>query len=710
MKTFFKAIGILIVVVVVLVIGAVVALPMLIDPEDVKKEVTAKVKDETGRDLKIVGDVGFTVFPWLGVEMGRVELGNPPGFESPLFAATEKVGIRVKLMPLFERKLEMDTLAIHGLTLNLERNASGKTNWEDLAAHEGKGKAPAAEGRDAPLAAFAIGGLDVRNGTLSWRDAKAGQQFAVRQFSLQTGTLEPGRPVDVKLGFDVESEKPKLTGRVEGGGEILADANTQTVQANGLKLTANLSGDTLPGGKAELEISADVTADGKQQTARIQNLKLSVLDLNVSGNIDAMGGNKGPSFNGTLSVAEFSPRNLMKALGQPAVETADPTVLSRASLNTSLSGTDNSLVLKQLKMVLDDSNLNGDASVKNFAKPAVDFQLALDQIDADRYLPPPKEGSGANAASPAAAASSAGQLPMETLRALDVDGKLSAGKVKIAKLNISDVKAIITARNGVIKLSPVSARLYDGTYAGDIALDARGDQPRISANEKLAGIQAGPLLKDLQGEEKLTGKGDVTVKVTAAGAAADSIKKTLNGNAAFVFRDGAIKGVNIGRMIREARAKLQGKPPPSGDEPAQTDFAELTGTVKFVNGLATNDDLAMKSPLLRVTGAGKADLPSEQIDYRVSTKVVATSQGQGGKELQDLAGVTVPIKVSGTFQQPKYGLDVEALGKALAESKAKELVTEKLGGGAAATEGTSGGAGGDVVEKTKGLIKGIFGN
>lgn len=711
MKAFFKIIGIIALVVVVLVIGAAVALPMLINPEDIKKEVTVKVKEETGRELKIAGDVGFTVFPWLGLEMGRVEFGNPPGFQSPLFAATEKVGIRVKLMPLLDRKLEMDTVVIHGLTLNLERNAKGKTNWEDLAQHDRKAARPSAGGPDASLAAFAIGGLDIRDGTLSWRDAQAGQQYVVRQLSLQTGALSPGKPVDVNLGFDVESDKPKMTGRVEGEGRILADADSQVIEARGLSLTANLVGDTLPGGKADVTLSADAVADGKQQTLKIQNLKLTALDLNLSGNLDAKAGGKSASFQGQLMVSEFNPRALLKALGQSPPDTADAGVLTKASLNTSLSGTENSIALKPMKMKLDDSNLDGEVSVKNFSRPAVGFQMALDQIDADRYLPPPEEGSGAKAASPGAAASSAGQLPMDTLRQLNVDGKLSVGKIKIAKLNISDLKATITASNGVIRLSPISANLYDGTYAGDIALDARKDQPRISANEKLAGIQAGPLLKDLQGEERITGKGDVTVKVNAVGAEADSIKKTLNGNAAFIFRDGALKGVNIGQMIREARAKLQGKAVPSSDEPAQTDFAELSGTMKFVNGLGTNDDLAMKSPLLRITGAGQADLPTEKIDYRVNTKVVATSKGQGGKELQDLAGVTIPIKVSGTFQQPSYGLDVEALGQALAKSKAEELVKEKLGGEAATGSATgSGDTGGNVVDKATGAIKGLFGN
>jgi AsmA protein len=379
-------------------------------------------------------------------------------------------------------------------------------------------------------------------------------------------------------------------------------------------------------------------------------------------------------------------------------------------LQAEISGTQKRVVLKPLSIKLDDSSLKGDMSVENFAKPAVRFQLALDQIDADRYLPPQKQGEATATASPGAAAPAAAQLPMETLRALDVNGKLTAGKVKVAKLNVSDIRATLTAKNGVIRLNPVSAKLYEGAYTGDIRLDAREKQPRLSVNEKLAGVQAGPLLKDLQGEEKLTGKGDITVKVNAVGAEPESIKKTLNGNAAFLFRNGALKGVNIGKMIREARAKLQGKTLPPSNEPEQTDFAELSGTVKFTNGLATNNDLAAKSPLLRITGAGKADPPTEKIDYTVSTKVVGTSQGQGGKELQDLGGLTIPVKVSGTFQEPKYGVDAAALGAALAKSQATGLVEGALGGAGSGTDESTGSAGGDIVEKTKSLFKGLLGN
>ncbi len=708
MKSILKGLGVIVAVAVALVVGVIVIVTLLIDPNDYKDEIAAKVKDQTGRQLKIEGDILLTYFPWLGFQMGSVELGNAPGFQAPVFASTDKVAIRLKLFPLLQRKVVMDTLEIHGLHLNLEKNANGATNWDDLIKGGSEPGQPAAPGKAPQLAAFAIGGLDIQNANISWSDAQAGQEYTVRNFSLETGALNPGKPVKVSVGLDVQSSEPPMSGRIEGAGQLEMNPDTQLFRAIGFNMDAGFQGEEIPGGKMELSLFTDAVVDGKQQSFRVNSLKLNTLgveaDLTLSGQLTA----EGPKFSGTLQVPNFSPRTMLENLGQSEIETADSSVLANASLEAKISGTDNSLTVKPITMKLDDSNLKGEVLVQNFANPAIGFSFSLDQMDADRYLPPPKEGEPAAAGTPGAAAGSAGGLPMETLRSLNVVGKLAAVKFKVAKLNVSDFNASITAKNGLIQVNPVSAKLYEGVYAGNIQLDARGGTPKISLNEKLTGIQAGPLLKDLQGEEKLTGKGDVSIQISAIGTEPDSVKKTLNGTAAFMLLNGAVKGVNIGRMIRESRAKLKGQTLPPGDEPEQTDFAELTGTVTITNGLAKNQDLLAKSPLLRVTGAGQADLPSETIDYRVQAKIVGTSKGQGGKELTELSGVTIPIKVSGTFAQPKYALDAEALGKGLAESKVKEIIQEKIGG--SATQGGTGSSAGDVKEKAKDLLKGILGN
>ncbi len=715
MKFILKALGVIIAVGAALVVGVIVIVTLLIDPNDYKEDIAVKVKDQTGRELKIEGDIHLTYFPWLGFEMGEVELGNAPGFEAPVFASTTKTAIRLKLLPLLQREIVMDTLEVHGLQLNLEKNADGKTNWEDLAKGGVEPGQPVESGSAPHLAAFAIGGLDIRNGNVSWKDAQAGQQYNIKNISLQTGALNPGKPVDVSLGLDVQSVEPPMSGRIEGSGQLEMNPDTQLIRVIGMTVNAGFQGKPFPGGKLELSLFTDAVADGKQNSIRVNSLKLNTLGMEADLALNGQLTPEGPKFTGTLKVPQFNPRTMLEELTQSEIETTDSSALASASFEAGLSGTDNSLTIKPITMKLDESNLKGEVLVQNFARPAIGFSFGLDQMDADRYLPPVKEGQPEAAGTPGAAAAQAGGLPMETLRTLNVVGKLAAVKFKVAKLTVSDFNANITAKNGLIQINPVSAKLYEGVYAGNMQLDARGDQAKISLNEKLTGIQAGPLLKDMQGKESLTGKGSVSVNVTALGTEPDSVKKTLNGGAAFAFRDGAIKGVNVARMIRQARAKLKGQTLPAGEEPEQTDFAELSGTVTFTNGLAQNQDLVLKSPLLRITGAGRADLPSETLEYRVQAKVVGTSKGQGGQELQELSGVTIPIKISGTFTEQSYGLDAEALGKGLAEAKVKGLIQEKVGGSAGET-GTGSVADGvkekaeEVKEKAKDVIKGLLGN
>jgi AsmA protein len=709
LKTILKGLGVIVAVAVALIIGVIIIVPLLIDPNDYRDDIELKVKEQTGRELNIEGDILLTWYPWLGFEMGSVELGNAAGFQAPVFASTDKVAIRLKLIPLLQKRLVMDTLEVYGLHLNLEKNAKGATNWDDLVRAETEPGQPSTPGGEAPqLAAFAIGGLDIRDANISWSDAQAGQQYTVRNFSLATGALDPGNPVDISIGLDVQSTDPPMSGRIEGAGQLEMNPDTKLFRAIGFNLDAGFQGEQFPGGKMELSVFTDLVADGIQNSVRVNSLKLNTQGMEANLTLHGQMTPDGPKFSGTMKVPEFSPRSLLENLARSEIETADSSVLASASLEAGISGTADSLAVKPITMKLDDSNLKGEVLVQNFSRPAIGFSFGLDQMDADRYLPPVKEGETEAAATPGAGAASVGGLPMETLRSLNVVGKLAAANFKVAKLTVTDFNASITAKDGRIQITPLTANLYEGTYAGNIQLDARGEKPKILVNEKLTGIQAGPLLKDLQGEERLTGKGNVSVQVSAVGTEPESVKKTLNGSAAFVFRDGAVKGVNIARMIREARAKLKGQAAPPGGEPEQTDFAELSGTVTFANGLATNQDLLAKSPLLRVTGAGRADLPSETIDYRVQAKVVGTSKGQGGKELDELSGVTIPIRITGTFAEQKYALDAAALGKGLAESQVKEIIQEKIGGSAA--EGGSTSSADEVKDKAKQLLKGLLGN
>ncbi len=663
-----------------LIVAAAIIVPLVVDPNDFKDEIAQVVESKTGRALAIEGDLGLSVFPWLGLEIGPTSLSNAPGFSEAPFAQMDAVEVRVKLMPLLRKELEMDTVLLKGLRLSLEKNAQGKTNWEDLAAAPAEEAAPAPEeepsAEQLTLASLAIGGVEVSDAGVIWDDQQAGARYEVSGLNLRTGAIAPGQAVPVELELVVNSAQPKLSGPLAFAGTVALSDDSQTVTLTDAKLETDLAGDPLPGGQLKSELGFDTSLNLEAQTLALSDLVLKALGLQVEGQLNGTGVLGDAVFDGQFRVKEFAPRDVIKALGQAVPEVSDPAVLSRAEAALKLAATKDSVRLSDILIKLDDSTIKGDLKVANFAKPAIRFGLHLDQIDVDRYLPPQSDQPPAT---PTTAAAPGPQLiPVDTLRGLDVDGEFTIDKLKAVQLRSTDIRMKLLAKGGVVRLHPASAAMYQGKYQGDIKLDVRGKQPKISMSESLDGVQVGPLLKDLTGEERLTGKTQASANLTTSGQTPDEFKKTLNGQVSFAFTDGAVKGFNLVTMIRQAKAKLKGKPRPAQTGPDQTDFSSITGTANVTNGIVRNRDLMAKSPLLRVEGAGDVNLPQESLDYLVTAKVVGSLEGQGGKELEDLKGVPIPVQLSGTFAEPKYKIRLDKALKESAEKKIQKKLEKKL--------------------------------
>ncbi|MEX1199257.1 MAG: AsmA family protein [Methylophaga sp.] len=760
MRTLIKVI----VIVLVLAVAALAAIPFVVDPNDYKDEIATQVEKATGRQLSIQGDIGLSVFPWVALELGQLSLSNASGFKADSFAQVNSAQIRIKLLPLLKKELEMDTIVLDGLVLNLETDKDGNTNWQDLTKPDAETEADIKEAapesaKDAPpaLAAISIAGVRLSNANILWSNAKTGENYQLRNLNLDTDPLVPGEPTALNMNFDLISAKPEakahitlatqvmvnvekqqyqlndlaLTTLAEGkelpidkanitlnaniaadmvkqlvtlrdfnletiasnakqeitaqlSGEVDANLGSQLYTVKNLSVDSNISDPALPGGNADIKLSTDLTADLAKQTLSLADLALQVQDLMVNGKIDARDilAEK-PAFNGNIQIKPFNLRKLAGDMNIELPEMADNSTLENVALQTQLEGSNNHINATGLQLTLDQSQITGQFGVENFAKPGFRFDLSLDEIDADRYLPPVKEGDQKSAPPASAAAGGAAELPLQTLRDINAKGSLKIGKLKASGITSENVVVTIDAKDGLIKLNPMQADLYQGKYQGNVNVDARGELLKLAIDERLQGIQAGPLLKDLTGDDKISGKANVNIKLNGTGKDIDAIKQTLSGNGNFSFNDGALKGINIGETIRKAKAALSGQKLTDTGAPESTDFSSLTGSFTANNGIINNDDLEMMSPLLRINGKGSASLPKETINYNLRVSVVGTSKGQGGKELEELKGVTIPIKITGTFSEPKPSVDLAAIVKEQAsgelKAKAEEKLKEKLG-------------------------------
>lgn len=666
--------------VLLLVVGGVL-LAVFFDPNDYKPQIEQAVQNQTGRDLTIEGDIGLTVYPWLGIEIGPARLSNAEGFGEEPFAEVNAVKVRVRLLPLLERRVEADTIILDGLRLQLVRNQAGQGNWEGLVktaeVAEREAPVPAPPGEEIPaVAGLAVNGLKVTGARIIWDDRMASNHLVISDFDLTSGSIVPGEPLDMETSFQFQNRAPALAGQVGVEGDLVIDTDAQRYAFRDAGIHFDLTGRPLPGGalKGEVELSAET--DLNRQIAEIPQLAARLANIQIDARLRGERILDQPQFTGNLQVAEFNPRELMAQLGMEAPVTADPQVLKTASLSTNLEAGTNAARLNTLQIKLDDSLLGGDLQVQNFADPAINFDLNINSMDLDRYMAPPAEAEGESPQEQPVAGEPGVPvgLPVETLRGLNVKGRLNVGQLKVANLTTSQVLLQVDAQNGLVRLDPLRADLYSGQAEGKVSIDVRGKEPKLQVNKRLSGIQAEPLLRDLLEKDVLAGTGELSMNVTAQGVTAEAMQRSLDGNAAFTFTDGAIKGFNVARMIREARARLQGESLPEADVPNETDFAELKGTATITDGVIVNEDLSAKSPLLRITGQGTVNLPQEQIDYLVKTIIVGTLKGQGGRELAELQGIPIPIRISGSLADPRFAPDLQA---ALSE-QAKQRVEQEI--------------------------------
>jgi AsmA protein len=760
MGRLLKVIAWIVGVLVVLVIALGLIIQLVVDPNDYKERITGAVKEATGRELSIGGDIDLTLFPWLGVELNRVELSNAAGFGEAPFAAVESAGVRIKLLPLLSRRVEVDTVALAGLRLNLVKAEDGRTNWEDLGgaeAEEGQAEKAPSDGKAAPgVDALSISGVEVTDARVSWTDRAAGQSYAVERLSLQTGSIRPGEPVDVDLSMEVQSEAPRLAGRVvltgrlelsedmgrlavspmelrledfEGedgleasgrlAGDLSFDMDAGRLEIPRIEAVADVEGGPVRGEALHAELAAALAVDTRAGSLSVDGLRLSAGELAVTGQVDLDGlESKQPSLAGSLEVAELNIRRWLASQGIALPDTADEAALSRFSLKADLGSRGEEIGVERLALRLDDTQATGSLWVRNPDAPAIRFALDVDRIDLDRYLPPPPEGE-----EPAVAATPTGEeaelFPVEALRALDLNGTLTIGSLTAQGLQAGQIEIKVQAGDGQLRVDQRVGRLYEGSSTSQVKLDVSGATPQLAMTQSLEGVQASPLLVDLTGQDRLDGTARLSANLSSRGNTVGALRGAMQGNLDFRFDDGAIKGVNIAKLIRDAQARLEGEAVPQTDEPLKTDFTVLEGNATVQGNLAENTFLELKSPLLRVQGKGTADLQEEFLDYRVKATLVKSLEGQGGKGLQDLTGVPIPVRYQGRFDEigtlGNWSVDLQdaavQAGKRKLQDTLEDKLRERLGGGRPST-GEAPAAGGEEApaesspeDAVKGLLK-----
>ena len=652
MKSTLKWVAIIVGCLVVVVIAAMLIIPMFIDIQKYKPVLESKVAEATGRPFTVGDDLKLSLFPWAGVSFSNLELGNTAGFSEKEFVTVKSFEVRVKLLPLISKEVEVKRFVINEPQIVLVKNNKGRGNWEQPkqqkpggAQKPGAADAPGGPG-GLPINALTVGNFSINNGSALWIDHTTDTRKEVKNINLVLKDVSLEKPVQVKFTADLDNKPLAIEGTV---GPV---------------------GSGLQKGVVPLDLSLNA---------------LKQLAMKLKGNLENPATTPGVDLD--ITVEKFSPRELVAALGQTfPVETTDPKALSSVALKAHINADAKRASISNGVLNLDQSQLNFSASASQFSRPNLKFDLDLDKIDLDRYMPPKSD------APPAAKAPAKGKkkkTDYAPLRRMILDGLVKIGQLTVSKANVQDVYLKITAKNGIFNLDPMKMNMYKGNANGKAVWNVAQDIPTSSLNLKINNVQAELLLKDMLAKEILQGSTNADINLSMRGDEPELIKKTLNGNGYLKFNDGAIIGIDLASMVRNVQAAF-GLAEKGGQRP-RTDFTELDIPYTIKNGAVNTPQSNLKSPFIRVIAAGTADLVKETLDFRVEPKAVATIKGQG--DSADRSGLMVPVVVSGTFASPKFRPDVSAAAK---QEIQKQILQSE--------EGQS------IEKKAGGILKGILGN
>lgn len=649
--------------IVVLMIAGIVIATLVVDVNRYKPQIEEQMAKATGRPFTLGGDLKPSVFPWIGVSISDVHLGNPPEFKEKDMVGVDFFEVRVKLLPLLSGNIEMKRFVLKGARITIIKDPKGRLNFEGIGptgeATPGKVEknepetAPKTSG-ELPIKDFLCKEFSITDGSLVWIDMASGVRKEVNQVNLILENISLDKAISLDFSAIADNHPVGLKGSVGPVGPVP--------------------------GKSPVAIDLAISL-------------AETIQMNLDGRVELEG--QAPRFDMALNVQPFSAREVLAVLDQPLpLEPSDSGVLKKIALALELSGSTEAVSVENGVLTLDDTKMNFSARAKDFDKPDLTLKATLDKIDLDRYLPAPSEAEQTE--SPKSAQpdqQTAGAIDYAPLRKLVMDGRINIGNLKAKNTRMENIDIHVTAKNGIFRAAPINMDLYSGKIQVDGTFNVQGKTPKTAVDMNIANVQTGTLIKDFLNKNLIEGMLNAAITLNFNGDQPDRIRETLNGNGELKFNDGAIVGIDLANMVRNVKAAFGGQGTP--EQKPRTDFSELLVPLNIKNGLASIDGSKLNSPLMRILASGDAHVAEETLNLRIDPKFVATLVGQGDTQTQR-SGVTVPVLITGTFSKPKFAPDLKSM---LSTSvPGKEKITQDL-------EKTKKKVTEDVQKKAQDLIK-----
>jgi AsmA protein len=688
---------------VVLLAATVFVVTQVIDPNDFKPQIREQAMTQANLDLEIPGDLAWQFWPSLGVSLGRTE-ARIAG-EEELFAGINSASVGVAVWPLLFGQVEMDGVTLDGLEVNLVETADG-ANWEKIGPQDGAEEetAPAEEeqpgesgGMDIPLT---IPSVAITDGKIRYRNTTDGTDIRVEHFNFnaQDVSLEEPFPMQMSLRYQDQSDM-----RVDLNLDttLAADLDNNHFVLDPMTLDADIAGMTTNPVSVHLEQKLDVNLD--EDRAQVTDLLLEAAGTRTTGNATVTGLTGEMKVAGQIDTEPFDANAALEAIGEEPIETSDDSALSKVALSATLDGPANSVMVNPLKVTLDSSTLSGKAGLENLETGKIVFDLNLDKITLDGYLPPQSDEEDSAAASGAGGGtggkeggttqlSEAELIPVDSLRPLLLDGSLKIGELNYDTIQASNIVFNVDAKDGVLRLTKASGDTLQGGFNASGRLDVSGNTPRISFKQNVSSMQLQPVVAMALDKDLAKGIFSMDLDFSASGNSEKALVNSAKGNASMNLADGTVRGLNLyGTLVggvNDMLGRFQGLSAlipnqESGKLPAalseDTKIIDLTTKASLNQQVANLDSLEAKLDKGTLSGNGWMNMLTQEFDLKIGMQ---SPELGGSKYLED---VTWPLRCQGSLagSPAKWcGPDKEGFAKIAqqaATNAAKGKLKEKLG-------------------------------
>ncbi len=698
----------------IIIIGAFLALVLLVNPNDFKPLIKEQVEAKTGRQLTMDGDIEWSFFPSLGLSISDVALSNPVGFPSPDLVKFNRAEVEVDVLPLFSHQVTIGLITLDGASFSLYTLENGVTNLDGLTGNKTSESNDVATSKpsvsqeqvtkdDKPSAELngwkiTLDGIALTNAKVLVQNDQSSSKIYLNDINLSLSTFSPGQWAQLKfnLNGDLGQQKISLKGETDLNIAVTLDNASlkQTVfNASYSDATNQFNDISFTIDQFSFDNWANIALKAIGRASGFNINSNSALALYVPKDMDI------------IRVKGFSSSNNVKGKGIPNED-----VTATLGFNGAFDMKKSYLTVEQLSLSAVETKFNGQVSVLLSEIPKVRFELHSPDINVDMLLATmPKTNQTVNTATNTdIAATKSEEAPVNTepetepdlsaLKTLDVAGTISIDKFKLSNAKMENVISIFSINRGLVKLSKFHSDFYQGDIDVVAMLDARNSIPTYSMNPSIKGIQIAPLLTDVMGESLVEGNGNIAMDLAGKSLKPTALKQNLKGKVAINFADGAVKGVNLPLLIRSTYAKIKGEKLEDGANTKQTDFSALTADFYLSQGNATTNNIKVASPVVDVLGSGTVNYIDETANMLIKT----TIKGVGSKNDDGLKGTTIPVKITGSWADPKFKPELDEVMKQKAKKEAQrgiDKLDEKYGDKIKNEK---------LREATNNLLKGLF--